>query len=362
MPNFRYFPRLVFRSFVLILGLSLLGYMLHRAGPGAVWNQVQAVGWGLALIIVLGGLSQLIKTWAWRQTFACDTSALSWSRSLGAQLASDAVGQLRFAGKLCGEGLRISMLGSAVPLANGISSSAIDGGLHAFTAVVVTVLGITATLLLVPLVDGRWRIYALLLAAVLTAIVAISAMAVARGWQLMGNAARAITRLPRLHKLISSKLSVIDSAEHNLLSFYREEPVAFCASLILNFLWHAIAVLEVYLILRFMGAHVSAVGAFALEGLTKMINLVGALSPGNLGTYEGGNMLIANMFGVTGTGGLTLALCRRARAIFWAALGVTCMTVMKRCESTNTREVKGNDNVQILHSACGPIAADGDCD
>src|SRR4029077_14707980 len=138
VPKFRYPPQIVLQSFVPLLGLSLLGCMVFRTGPGAVWKQVQAVGWGLAVIIILGGLSQLIKTWACRQTFACDISALSWSLSLGAQLVSDAVGQLGFAGKLLGEGLRISMLGSSVPLANGISSSAIDGGLHAFTAVVVT--------------------------------------------------------------------------------------------------------------------------------------------------------------------------------------------------------------------------------
>lgn len=360
LPNTRYYHRFFFRSFILVFGVSLLGYMLHRTGPGAVWKQVQAVGWGLVLIIILGGVSQLIKTCAWRQTFACDISALSWSRSLRAQLVSDAVGQLGFAGKLLGEGLRISMLGSAVPLENGISSSAIDGGLHAFTAVVVTVLGITTTLLLAPL-DGRWRIYALLLAAVLIAIVTISAVAVAGGWQLMGNAARTIGRLPRLHKLVSGKLPVIDSAEHNLLTFYRDEPVAFWASLLFNLLWHAMAALEVYLILRFMGADVGVVGAFAMEGLTKVINLVGALSPGNLGTYEGGNMVIANLFGVTGTAGLTLALCRRARSIFWAAVGATWMTVIKRGETTSTTEVKGNDEHQILHRACSRVAADSTC-
>jgi hypothetical protein len=161
--------------------------------------------------------------------------------------------------------------------------------------------------------------------------------------------------------LVNTKLSVIDSAEHNLLTFYREEPVAFCASLMLNLLWHAMAVLEVYFILRFMGAGVGLVGAFGMEGLTKMINLVGALSPGNLGTYEGGNMLIANLFGVTGTAGLTLALCRRARSIFWAAVGATCLTVMKRGGSTSTMEVKGNDKDQVLHRACGPVTADGIC-
>jgi hypothetical protein len=346
---------------VLVLGISLLVYMLNRIGPAAVWKQVQAVGWGLALIIILGGLSQLIKTCAWRQTFACDISALSWSRSIGAQLVSDAAGQLGFAGKLLGEGLRVSLLGSAVPLANGISSSAIDGGLHAFTAVVVTVLGITATLLLAPLY-GRWRIYACLLAVVLIAVVVISAVAIARGWQLMGNAARQIARLPRLRKLVTATLPVIDSAEHNLLTFYREEPASFWASLLLNLLWHAMAILEVYLILRFMGSGVGVVSAIALEGLTKVINLVGALSPGNLGTYEGGNMLIANLFGVTGTAGLTLALCRRARAIFWAAVGAACMTVMKRGRSRSSLEVKGNDENQIVHRACsGVVAVDSAC-
>jgi lysylphosphatidylglycerol synthase-like protein len=358
--KFRYPPQILFQSFVPLLGVSLLGYMVFRTGPGAVCKQVQAVGWGMAVIIILGGLSQLIKTWAWRQTFACDISTLSWSRSFGTQLISDAVGQLGFAGKLLGEGLRVSMLSSAVPLANGISSSAIDGGLHAFTAVVVTVLGITATLLLAPL-DGRWRVCALLLAAVLIAVVVVSAVAVVRRWQLMGNAARAIGRLPRLHTLVSSKLLVIDSAEHNLLSFCREEPVAFCASLMLNLLWHAMAVLEVYLIVRFMGADVGVVGAIAMEGWTKVINLVGVLSPGNVGTYEGGNMLIANMFGVTGTAGLTLALCRRARAIFWAAVGATFMAVIKRGGSTSAMEVKGNDKDQFLHRDCSPVAADGTC-
>ena len=361
MRSFRYLPRVFFRSFVLVLGLGLLGYMLHQVGFGAVWKQVQAVGWGLGLIILLGGLSQVIKTCAWRKTLACDISALSWSRSFEAQLVSDAAGQLGVAGKLVGEGLRISMLGSAVPLANGISSSAIDGGLHAFTAVAVTVLGIIVALLLAPRVDGRWRIYALLLAAILIAVVVISAVAFVSGWRLMGHVARAIGRLPRLRKLVSSKLAVIDSAEQNLLSFYRQERVAFYASVILNIVWHAMAVLEVYLILLFMGADVGLVRAIALEGLTKVVNLVGAVSPGNLGTYEGGNVLIANVFGVTGPAGLTLALCRRVRAIFWAAIGAIWMTLMKRGGSTSTMEAEGNDKGPILHRACGPVTAGRIC-
>ena len=135
----------------------------------------------------------------------------------------------------------------------------------------------------------------LLVAAVLIAVVGLGAVAVASRWQLMGNAARAIGRLPWLYKFVTGKLPVIDSAERNLLTFYRENPAAFYANVTLNSLWHAMAILEVYLILHFMGARIGVVGACALEGLTKMINLVGVVSPGNFGTYEGGNILIVNL-------------------------------------------------------------------
>ena len=330
-PRFRSLIQISFRFFVALLGLGLLGYLLFRTGPGVVWKQLQAVGWGLALIIILGGVSQFIKTCAWRQAFTCDISQLSWPRSFVAQLISDGMGQFGVAGKVLGEGMRISLLQRIVPVSSALSAGAIDGGLHTFAAVLVTVSGITATLLIAPL-SGAWRVYGLLLVASLVSVVILAAVAVASRWPLMGDAIRAIGRLPRLHNWVSDKQPIVDSAEHDLLTFHSEAPAAFWATLILNGVWHMLAVLEVYIILRFMGAGFTVGGAFIVEGLTKVINLVGALNPGNFGTYEGGNMLIAKMFGVTSTAGLTLALCRRARTVFWAGVGAMCMTAMKKDE------------------------------
>jgi hypothetical protein len=102
--------------------------------------------------------------------------------------------------------------------------------------------------------------------------------------------ARAIGRLPRLQNWVGGKQSIIDSAEHNLLTFYHEAPAAFWASLSLNLLWARAGNLGGLSHPVFMGARIPVVGAFVFEGLTKVINLVGALNPGNLGTYEGGNM------------------------------------------------------------------------
>jgi Lysylphosphatidylglycerol synthase TM region len=349
-PRLQSLMRLSLRFFAALLGLGLLSYLIFRSGPGAVWKQLQAVGWGFALVILLGGLSQLAKTCAWRQAFTGEISGLSWFRSFVAQLISDGIGQFGVAGKVVGEGTRISLLGRAVPISNALSAGAIDAGLHIFTAVLITVSGISATLLLAPL-SGTWRMYAGLLVTVLISAVILAAVSVRNRWQLVGGATRAIGRLPRLRDWVESKQPIIDSAEDNLLSFRNQAPAAFWATLIFNLLWHLLAVLEVYIILRFMGAKVAIGGAFIVEALNKVINLVGALNPGNFGTYEGGNMLIVRIFGVTGTAGLTLALCRRARTVFWAGVGVVCMIVMKRADHDSSEAAKLDVAVEPSH--CG---------
>jgi len=55
------------------------------------------------------------------------------------------------------------------------------------------------------------------------------------------------------------------------------------------------------------------------------------------------------MFGVTSTTGLTLALCRRARTVFWAGVGALCMVVMKRTEAPQTITAKLDPAVEPSH-------------
>ena len=312
-----------------LLGVGLLIWLIVRAGPRTVWNQVHSVGLGMVIVIILGGIGYLLRTWAWRRTFLCDISRLSWSRSYACCLVSEALGLLGAGGKVLGEGMRISLVGSAVPVSNAIPASAIDGGLHVASSAIVSLTGLAATLVIAPL-TGKLRIAALIFTFSVVTFLVFAAISIAHRWELMGNLAKALGRVPRLHKWISAKQPVITSSEHNLLNFFRQAPSAFFAALLLNFLWQALAILEIYIILRFMGASISVVGAFVLEALTKLINVVGLLNPGNVGTYEGGNMVITHLIGISGTAGLSLALCRRARALFWALIGALCLVLMSK--------------------------------
>src|SRR4029077_18740363 len=138
------------------------------------------------------------------------------------------------------------------------------------------------------------------------------------------------------------KRVLIHSVEESLLDFYHSTPKAFWGSLLLNLACHAAAIVEVYLIVWFMGTKLTLFGALAIEALTKLVNIAGTFNPGNIGTYEGGNMLITKMFGLTAAAGLTLAFARRLRALFWTGVGILCLIILanraKREKSNETSE------------------------
>src|ERR1700689_2528343 len=129
-----------------ILGILLFFHLFLRAGPAKLLVSMIALGWGLALVIAWGGVAHLLKTWAWRLTLLDGKHQVSFARMLGLRLSSEAVGQFGGLAQLFGEGLRVSLLGPAIPLSHGIASVTIDRALFVVTAAFVTLLGLAAVL------------------------------------------------------------------------------------------------------------------------------------------------------------------------------------------------------------------------
>jgi Lysylphosphatidylglycerol synthase TM region len=325
-----------FRFAAALLGIALLVSVICGTGPSRVVDQVKAVGWGLGLVIALGGIAHLTKTLAWRLTFLCDLRDVSFARTFGLRLVSEAIGSFGLPGQVLGETARVYLLGSALPVADSVSSVTLDRGFYILTSALVSVAGIVAALFLLSL-SAAWRLYASLFASSLAVLLVMAAVAFQRRWSVFSGTARAVASLPWFKNWLDGKQAVIESAESNLFAFCQQNPKAFCASLTLNLACHGMAILEVYLLLHFMSARTGLLGALVLEAFTKLINVVGALNPGNFGTYEGGNMILARLIGITGPAGLTLGLCRRARSLFWKAIGFLCLLTISRSTQKERR-------------------------
>ena len=125
-----------------MLGVGLLAYLLTKMGISTLVENAKAIGWGMLLVIALGGVSHVIKTWAWRLTLLDESRKVSFGRTLGLRLVSEAIGQFGFVGMLGGEAARVSLLGSGVSVAGAISSVALDRTLFILAGAVVTLAGV----------------------------------------------------------------------------------------------------------------------------------------------------------------------------------------------------------------------------
>jgi len=329
-----------------LFGVLLFAYLVHRSGPAKLVESMTTLGWGVGLVIAWGAVGHVVKTWAWRLILLDDKRQVSFARMLGLRLASEAVGQLGGLAQLFGDGLRVSMLGPAMPLTSGIASVTIDRAFFVLSAAVVSIVGLLATLIVLPL-PHTLAVYAGLFESILLGVVLITAVAVKKRWPVLSGTARALGRIRYFEDWVARKRSVIYSVENNLLDFYHRTPGSFWASFALNLACHAAAVFEVYLILWLLGTKISLFGALAIEALTKLVNIAGTFNPGNIGTYEGGNMLIAKMFGLTAATGLSLAFIRRLRAIFWAAVGLLCLVMLTKTRKQNNLIGSGEDIMQL---------------
>ena len=328
------------RALGAIFGVALLVYLIRRLGPGRLVENISTLGWGLALVIALGGAVHIVKAWAWQMTLTNWDGKVSFARMLKLRLASEAVGQAGILGLVFGETLRISAFDPSIPIDTRISSVILDRALFMVTGALVSGAGIVAALFVASLTHAL-RLYAALFALILIALLFVVAMAGVKRWPVLSGSARAACRLRPVSRKLELMLPMIRSVETKLFDFHRDTPAAFWASVTLNLAGHGMAVLEVFLVLWLLGFQIGPLGAFVFEALTKLVNIVGSFSPGNIGTYEGGTILIAGTFGLPGAVGLAVAVTRRLRAIFWAAIGGLFLVLLSR-EQANKDERPAN--------------------
>jgi uncharacterized protein (TIRG00374 family) len=322
------------------LGAVLFGYLIWQAGPDRLWENAVKLGWGFILVLAVGGISHVFKTWAWRLTLDDHKHKVSFPRLLGLRLGAEAAGQLGIVGQTFGDSVRVAHLSPDIPKANGLASVTLDRGLYLATGIIVLVAGLAGALPMLPH-SPTLRLYASLFALVLSTFLILTLLAVRKRWQVISKSARFFAKAPFLKKWIETEYVLIQSVENALLDFHHNSTGAFWKSFFLTLASHFMSVLEVCLVLRLMGVKSGLLSALAIEAMTKLVNLVGSVNPGNFGTFEGGNILIAKMFGLSAPIGLTLGLARRMRALFWTAVGGVCLFILTKSSSRGKAEELG---------------------
>jgi len=197
------------RVLAVLIGVSLLAFLIQRAGPAKLLENARTIGWGMLGIIALAGVSHILKTWAWRLVLLDEAKKVSFWCTLSLRLISEAIGQLGFVGLVFGESARVALLGPEVQISTAISSVTLDRGLFIATGALVLVTGILVATVGV-VITGTLRLYALFFVLTLLCLLVFAVQTIHRGWPLFSGTARAAARVPWLRNWLIGKTAVIE--------------------------------------------------------------------------------------------------------------------------------------------------------
>ncbi|MFQ5666232.1 MAG: flippase-like domain-containing protein [Candidatus Binatia bacterium] len=309
--------RITERAF-LVGGSVLLVFLVYQLGVGTVLVNLRLVGWGIAPIIFQEFFAYVANTSGWLAAFPSPRPSIPFVQLLAARMAGDAVNYVTPTATLGGEFVRARFLRGQATNTSLMASVAVAKLSQTVGQIVFVIVGLVVVLDDTPLPAGiRHGLLAglgLLSALVITLIVVQHRGMFApmlRVVQRLGLSAR----VPELRRRL-------EHLDQEIARFHGDANGAFSLSCAGFFVGWVLGVVEVYLILWFLGLPATVQRALTIEVLSVAIDGMLFFVPGKLGTQEGGKVLIFTMLGLDPAKGLALGILRRIRELAWASIGL----------------------------------------
>ena len=302
-----------------VVGLVLFAYFVKRAGVGNIAEGIRRLSSGFLIIIAISAVRQIARSLAWMMCMEAPYR-LRFRDAFRARIMGDAIGNiLPFAGFLVSEPAKPALIRDRVPLMAGFSAIAIENMAYGLSVAVFIFSGMIALLLSFTLPKG------LRLASIITLVVIM--LMIGAGVLLVRSQAKFVSGAVRfLHRrgLNAKWVDKGRALEDRIYGFYERSRSRFLPILLLEACFHLAGAAEIYTTLSFISPQQppTLLTAFILESVNRVITVGFKFIPLRLGVDEAGTGRVSKVLQFTEATGVTLAIVRKARDVFWAGVGI----------------------------------------
>ena len=306
-----------------ILGLLLFAYTVRNAGVAQIIDGIQRLGAGFLLILVLSGIRHVVRSLAWTKCFE-PPYALRFRDALEGRLMGDALGNvIPLASMAVSEPSKAAFVRHRVPLMAGLSALAIENIFYGLSVVLFIFSGMAALLLSFPL-PKPLRYAAIGSLVVILVIAPLGYFVLHRQMRFLSGAITWLGKRTRGRPWIELANARARTLEERIYGFYERNSARFLPILGLEVCFHLAGVAEVYTTLTFISETVAPtlLTAFILESVNRVIIVTFKFVPFRTGVDEYGSGALAKVLGFARATGVTLAIVRKGRDIFWTTIGM----------------------------------------
>jgi len=305
-----------------LLGLSLFAYFVKKAGIGQIADGIQRLGAGFLIILAISAVRQVVRSLAWLLCVE-DPYRLRFWDAFRARVMGDAIGTLLpFTSFIISEPAKPALIRDRLPLMAGMSAIAIENIFYSLSVAVSISCGMIALLLSFSLPKGM-QVGSLIVLAVILALVALGTLLIRKQVRFISGTAGFLHRRGLSEKWVDKGRTM----EVRIYGFYRRHQARFIPILLLESCFHLAGVCEIFVTLSFISQDQAPtfLTAFILESVNRVITMAFKFVPLRMGVDEAGTGKVSKVLLFTEVTGVTLAIVRKARDIFWAAVGMALL-------------------------------------
>ena len=309
-----------------VLGLLLFAYFVRKAGVSDILAGIGRLGWGFLLIIAISGVRQTARSLAWLRCFEPPYN-LRFRDAFAARVVGDALGNIvPLASVAVAEPSKAAFVTDRVPLMASLSALALENIFYSLSVVLLIFSG-TAALLFSFSLPKPLR-YASIIALVVTLVIApVGYFVLRRQWKFLSRPMSLLGGWGIARAWMTEKgIPRAQTLEDRIYGFYARNSNRLISIFLLEVCFHLAGIAEIYTTLYFISSvKPTLLTAFILESVNRVINVVFKFIPLRTGIDEAGTGMLSKVLGFTTAIGVTLAIVRKARDIFWTTIGVALM-------------------------------------
>ena len=311
-----------------VFGICIFGYFVWAVGVREIVDGISRFGFvGFAVILTLYFVRICARSYAWKLSVH-GPYELSIRDTIPAVIIGEALSSTLPLGILISGTSKAIAVRRRIPLVAGLSSVATENLYYSFITGIFLILG-ALFLLNGFAVDEGIRYTLDLMIGFLVVATILGLLMVIRQWHFASWICNWVYDRGLLTRILETGRGHIRRFEDLIYGFYRNYPKRFVPICLLQAAYHILGVAEVWFALNRVGDTVASVQtAFLLESVSRLVTILFKLIPFNIGVDEAGAEFVGRAIALTAGLGVTLAIIRKGRILFWTAIG--WLLILKR--------------------------------
>jgi hypothetical protein len=311
-----------------ILGIALFTYFVYSVGFHEIIIGIGKIGVdGFLILSFLYFLRILARAFAWKLS-VYEPYKLNLRDTIPAVIIGEAMSSMIPLGILISGTAKAVAVRKKVPLVAGLSSVATENLFYSFITGLFIVFGGFAFLRSFDLADG-WRVTIDVLITIVFALIVFGVLMIVRQWHFASEICEKLYQKDIGRIFLEDTRVQVREFENLIYGFYRQYPRRFLPIVLLEITFHALGILEVYFVLSRISAVAPTIfNSFLLESISRIITTTFKLIPFVIGVDEAGAQFVTETLALGAGIGVTLAIIRKGRIIFWTAIGL--LLILKR--------------------------------